>query len=485
VTADLPQRLELENSIRKLLVSLDTQIFLTPPELTAYRSSVLQEFSQVNFPDFELVPGPTPREGQQQAEVIRFTFTHEGDQRTWEGEAFIAVSGRLGFVFTAASRQVLFSQYEPTVDNLFNSLMLPDSGFVPPSPEVAYSTLATGISPVTQLPTGTEITFERSVPRVVSYVEFRHIPTDSHVVWTWARVDPSGALIETIAVIGPLVAGGSKSIWVWIEPEGTLKPGFYVTVVMVNDEPLVMSPFTLVLKHGEEFSDLQSYLDWADFLTNIEEYETAVYAATEAIALDPALETAYRKRVVAYFGMCDAPSALDDLTKMTELLPDDRVPYFARAKVRWVTLDSESALADIDQAIHADSQFADSYNLRALINVTLGDFEQAVIDANRGVDLGPANSANLDTRAYTYLKAGDYDSARIDYEQLLDNGIDDAITLLGAGLAYFRLGDSTKSAELLEIGLGKASEIPCPDLPDPQLVDLTMLAEQAMENLAK
>ena len=61
----------------------------------------------------------------------------------------------------------------------------------------------------------------------------------------------------------------------------------------------------------------------------------------------------------------------------------------------------------------------------------------------------------------------------------MNNGVDGAHALLGAGLTHFNLGDSTRAAELLELGLAKASEDPCPD---PQLADLTTLAEQAIAN---
>ncbi len=80
---------------------------------------------------------------------------------------------------------------------------------------------------------------------------------------------------------------------------------------------------------------------------------------------------------------------------------------------------------------------------------------------------------------YAYLKAGDYGNALADYEQLMSNGVDGAYALLGAGLAYFNLGDPDMAAELLVLGLAKASEDTCPD---PQLADLTTMAEQAIGN---
>ena len=294
---------------------------------------VMQDF-QDNLTDFALVSGPDPVEGPQQALEVRFTFSHEEDQQVREGRAVIAASGRLGFILTASSDQALFGQYEPAVEGMFNSLSLPDSGFVPPSPEVVYSTLATDVSPVTNEPTGVGITFETTAPRIVSYLELRYLPIDSNVLWAWAQVSTTGDL-ETIAVVGPLPAAGTGPVWSWIEPEGSLGVGFYVAFVFANEEVVAVSPFAIVLRHGAEFDDPQSYVDWAQFLLNFGEYETAVYAASQAIALDPALVAAYEIRASAYSGLCDFQSASDDRTVIVELLPDEADSYSGRASMLW------------------------------------------------------------------------------------------------------------------------------------------------------
>ena len=266
VTVELPQRLELHNGAGQLRVTVDTQIFLVAADLEEYTGLVMQDF-QDNLTDFALVSGPDPVEGPQQALEVRFTFSHEEDQQVREGRAVIAASGRLGFILTASSDQALFGQYEPAVEGMFNSLSLPDSGFVPPSPEVVYSTLATDVSPVTNEPTGVGITFETTAPRIVSYLELRYLPIDSNVLWAWAQVSTTGDL-ETIAVVGPLPAAGTGPVWSWIEPEGSLGVGFYVAFVFANEEVVAVSPFAIVLRHGAEFDDPQSYVDWAQFLLN-------------------------------------------------------------------------------------------------------------------------------------------------------------------------------------------------------------------------
>ena len=453
------------------------QIFLVATDLEEYTGLVIQDFRD-NLTDFALVSGPDPVEGPQQALEVRFTFTDEEDRQVWEVKALIAGNGRLGFILTASSHQALFGQYEPAVEGMFNSLSLPDSGFVPPSTEVVYSTLATDVSPVTNEPTGVGITFETTVPRIVSYLELQYLPIDSNVVWAWAQVSTTGDL-ETVAVVGPLPASGTGPLWSWIEPEGSLGLGFYVALVFANDALVAVSPFAIVLRHGAEFDDPQSYVDWAQFLLNFGEYETAVYAASQAIALDPAFVDAYEMRASAYSGLCGFQSASDDMTVIIELLPDEADSYSGRASMLWRALEPANALVDIDRAIQLDAQIAGFYNLRALINVALEDYGQAVIDANRGVELDPVSDANLDTRGYVYLKAGDYGNALADYEQLMSNGVDGAYALLGAGLAYFNLGDPDMAAELLELGLAIASEDTCPD---PQLADLTAMAEQAIVN---
>ena len=54
---------------------------------------------------------------------------------------------------------------------------------------------------------------------------------------------------------------------------------FYLVLVFLNGEVLDLVPFTIVMRHGEEFEDAQGYLDWSAFaLSFLADYETAVYA---------------------------------------------------------------------------------------------------------------------------------------------------------------------------------------------------------------
>ena len=409
-------------------------------------------------------------------------ITFSDSARTWIAKLYTVTIPRMGFVFLARAWESLFASHEEALASPIVSATLPGPSFVPPAPALIGAATASDFDEAFGSPIETTNTFESTAPRVYAGGVPVYALSGSTLEFSLFKVDREGRPLEALERVEATL-GAPGPVWVSFEPEERWDEGFYLVLVFLNGEVLDLVPFTIVMRHGEEFEDAQGYLDWSAFaLSFLADYETAVYASSKAIELDPALIEAYENRASARAGLCDIAGAVTDTTEIIGLVPDDASLYDSRGLLYWYIGDYEKALSDFERAIQLEEEEAAHPNNRALVHATLGNYEEGLADANRALELRPADNAYIfDTRAYVYFKSGDYEKAREDYEVALDRSLEGPHPLLGAGLTYAALGDTSKAVELLEKGLELAALLDCPD---PQVADLTTLAKETLQQLS-
>ncbi len=474
-----PQLVTAQNSTGTASITVTIEIFQTPMGLDAYTQRAITNLAgeveglRVTSSRGAVVGGVPGRETQ-----ISFSDA----TRTWTARLYTVTIPRMGFVFLARAWESSFESQEEALASPIVSATLPGPSFVPPAAAMTGTATASDFDETAGTPIGVGSTFESTAPRVYAGGVPVYVLSGSTLEFSLFKVDREGTPLEALERVETAL-GAPGPAWVSFESEEGWEPGFYIVLVFLNGEVLDLVPFTIVMRHGEEFQDAQSYLDWSTFVLNfLGDYETVVYAASKAIGLDPALIEAYENRLSAHVGLCDFAGAVTDTTAIIGLVPEDASLYDGRGLLYWIVLDHANALSDLDRAIQLDEEDAAHHNNRALINSSLGNYEQAVVDATKAIELQPADNAYIfDTRAYVYFTSGDYEKAREDYEVALDRSLEGPHPLLGAGLTYAALGDTSRAVELLQEGLELAAAFDCPD---PQLADLTARGKETLRQLS-
>ena len=418
--------------------------------------------------------------GSLEAIGTRMTYLDSEDQHERRGQLLTLQSGKLGFAIFFSAPEGEIEGVLSTFGRIVESLQLPRASSNPPPPRVTSTAIVTSLyDSAGRLSRGSGV-FEPSLESLFAVVQAQYLPMGSFLRFNWLGVDADSQVTEVVSAGAILVSSGSGLWSTGIRPEGPMALGQYLLAILADDRLLVVKPFIIVEKIGSEFQGAGAYQQWGGILTAYDDQETAIYAYSKAIELDPTSAVAYEGRAFAFVALRRDREAVEDAEKLVELRPVEAESYGSRALVLWMVGESDAALLDLDRALELGGPAADYYNHRSLVHATLGSTDEAIADANSALALSVDNAHILDTRGYAYLKARDYGSARADYEELLRREFTVPHVLLGAGIAYAELGDSAKALPLLEDGLNDAS---LERRPDPELADLMSIAKAAIRQL--
>jgi tetratricopeptide (TPR) repeat protein len=145
-----------------------------------------------------------------------------------------------------------------------------------------------------------------------------------------------------------------------------------------------------------------------------QQYNRALNAATNAISLDPASDTAYFLRGVSYANLSFAHQATLELNDAIKLNPDKVIYYIWRAELLSSRFIFEDAKADLDTAVRLNPRSTIVYQKRGQILQKMNDHWAAIADFDRAIELNPQ-----DYRSY-FQKAGSCDALGLK-QQALDN----------------------------------------------------------------
>jgi tetratricopeptide (TPR) repeat protein len=180
-----------------------------------------------------------------------------------------------------------------------------------------------------------------------------------------------------------------------------------------------------------------TFLDRGITFASRGEYEMAIADFTEAINLDPDMQTAWMLRGRAlYASVSHVISVGENFSSVGathtigyEMLTEEKKAIHDRA------------IADFTQAIRLDQDNAKTYNERGNIYDHKGDYDRAIADYNQAIRLNPDYASAYSNRGVAYLRKGDYDRAIADYNQAIQLDPDEAVGYNNRGVAYRCKGD--------------------------------------------
>jgi len=225
-----------------------------------------------------------------------------------------------------------------------------------------------------------------------------------------------------------------------------------------------------------------TFLDRGILFASRGDYEMAIADFTEAIRLNPNMASAYMLRARAIYasvsnitnvsenfsgvgstitkeGQLSAGQiaaynrAIEDLTQVIRLEPDNAKAYVERGRVNADKADYDRAIADYNQAIRINPDYSDAYNNRGVVYVSKGDLDRAIEDYTHAIRLSPnifggySNRANayvnrgLANRDYETGQGGDFDRAIADSTQAIRLDPNQYLGYLQRGYAYNGKGD--------------------------------------------
>jgi tetratricopeptide (TPR) repeat protein len=165
-------------------------------------------------------------------------------------------------------------------------------------------------------------------------------------------------------------------------------------------------------------------------------YDRAIADFTQAIQLDPTYAAVYSNRGIAYAEKGDYDRAIADYNQAIQFDPTYAAAYSNRGIVYAEKGDYDRAIADYNQAIQLDPTYAAVYSNRGAAYAEKEDYDRAIADYNQAIQFDPTYAAAYSNRGLAYAEKGDYDRAIADYNQAIQLDPTYAVAYNNRGLAY-------------------------------------------------
>jgi tetratricopeptide (TPR) repeat protein len=178
-----------------------------------------------------------------------------------------------------------------------------------------------------------------------------------------------------------------------------------------------------------------------DALLGRHEYEQALAAYSEALALHPSDPLALHGRGLAAYGKGDLDQALADIDAALRIKPETPTALNNRGLVRLARGDAIAAIADFDTAAQLAPGFAVVRYNRGRAYDQAGATDQALADYDAAIRSDPGFAKAYKARGDALGRRGDRDGALANYDAAIRIHPDDPTALNNRGLLRFARGD--------------------------------------------
>ncbi|MCW3093222.1 MAG: hypothetical protein JWP81_4291 [Ferruginibacter sp.] len=171
------------------------------------------------------------------------------------------------------------------------------------------------------------------------------------------------------------------------------------------------------------------------------QYDLSIQDYNKAITIDPSLKMAYNNRGYAYQFKNMPDLAIQDYTKAVDIDPNYTLAYQNRGNIYFNKKQYDLARSDYQRAISLEpNNAALYYNLGNLFNAKK-QVDSAISYYNQAIGLAPNYALAYYARGMYYNKKKEYDLAIADYKKAIDIDPDLIIAHNGLGLTYLFKGD--------------------------------------------
>lgn len=158
-------------------------------------------------------------------------------------------------------------------------------------------------------------------------------------------------------------------------------------IINENLNNYVLAESNFIESVAENPNYIKSYIELGFVRIKLEKLNYALNAANKALNIDSRNKMAYVLRSIIYKKKLDYPSAINDLSKVTLLYPDDETAFFLRGIAYHEFNQFQNAINDFSKVIGFNPKNFDAIYKRANAYEQIGNFEKAIKDYERLVDL--------------------------------------------------------------------------------------------------
>ena len=204
--------------------------------------------------------------------------------------------------------------------------------------------------------------------------------------------------------------------------------------------------------------DSDCYRLRASCYIRLKQHEKALADCNQAVQLNKTNATAFNERAVCHTAQGDFRAALADYNEAIRLNPKDAMFWHGRAWTQNNLKAYKKAIDDATEAIRLGGDFALPYNERGLAYFWLTQYDKAVSDFNRAIELEPRNSEFHYHRGVAFTQLKKSKEALDDFNEAIRLNPSEALALKERGMVYFNRNEFKKAIDDLSVAINLLPE---------------------------
>ena len=172
-----------------------------------------------------------------------------------------------------------------------------------------------------------------------------------------------------------------------------------------------------------------------------EDFENALHAWSDAIAIDPQRADLYVRRGNLLREQEDLNSAIEDYSEAIRLNRQFGLAYYGRGLAHAAQHNYHRAIHDFSEAIHLHPTYATAYSNRGIARAMQFDYENAIEDFATAIELDPSLAEPYMNRGNVHEAQGNYEDALHDYTAAIEQNPQHELTFFNRGNIRRKQGD--------------------------------------------
>jgi tetratricopeptide (TPR) repeat protein len=190
------------------------------------------------------------------------------------------------------------------------------------------------------------------------------------------------------------------------------------------------------LEVANPIETLNADINRGNMLINRREYDHAIDAFNEAIAIDAKADMALADRGMAYVWKADDDRARKDFDAALALNPRNPVVFRGRGVIALRAGNASEAISSFTRSLELEPDNVLALGYRASAYVRTGQDDQALADGAEVIRLQPTNVDTYMSRASIFIKRGQTDKAIAEAASLTSANPNNSIAYISAGRIY-------------------------------------------------
>ncbi|MGM0498326.1 MAG: tetratricopeptide repeat protein [Bacteroidota bacterium] len=202
---------------------------------------------------------------------------------------------------------------------------------------------------------------------------------------------------------------------------------------------------------GQNTAKLDSLLELAEDLIDIDDYKEAEDKIDEALDVNKTYEPAMEAKVRVLMSREKFSKANRKIKKALDEYPENPFFYYHKAEIAMEEEEYQEVLESVNKA---QGLTKDDKKLLNKILVTkgaayqkLGNTEKAMINYSKALEINSDNPNIFVYRGYLYYKKEQYKDAIEDFEKVLDLDPNNHYALYNIGMSEFKLGNKSEACD--------------------------------------